>query len=136
MLIKKYKLFLENKEKINVEDVYLFFMDIVDMKDEYYKIRSSNADFKKIFDIKYSLTRSGNFVIHIFCDNLYPYYIMDKIKEDIKPRLESYGYKIVSIKNIKTDKTIRKELPVSGRDETATVFDPMHRIEVTVKKLI
>jgi hypothetical protein len=135
MIIKKYNFFLESSNNEELEDIYSFFLDIVDMKYNYYQIRNGNGDqYKIVYDVEYKITESGNYIINIYCDYLYHYSIEEMIKNDIKPRLKEFNYNIHSIKTEITKKIVMKTLPVHDRDYFYRDFDPIYKIAVLIKK--
>jgi len=135
MVIKKYGLFLENTKEENLKDIPNFFLEIEDMKYDFYEIKNGNGEsYKKVHDIKYKITDSGNYTVNIYCDYLYHHLIQNIVRDEIEPKLKEFGYKVASIRKEKTSITVRKEVPISGKDYFSTVYDHIYKVSVLIKK--
>jgi hypothetical protein len=132
MKIKTFKLF-ENFSESEIEMIRTLFIDLFDLEHETFQIRSDTSEtkYQKVFRSDWEITKTGNFIIRIYCDFLMNYAIENEIKQDIIPRLKSMGYK-ASVKNEKTSEYFSKKLPTSTGGY-AYVSDPVHRISVLVK---
>lgn len=130
MKIKKFENFQE--EYLEIEDL---FIDIKDLIHDTYQIRGDNRvldkRYQKVLRTESKFSKNGNFIFVIYCDYLYNYQIENQIRGEIVPRIKSLGYSVI-IANTKTSETIYKILPTSSGG-THPVFDPVHRITVTVK---
>jgi hypothetical protein len=116
MLIKKFKLFLENKlDKDDLDDVLDLFIEISDLENSTFQIRNSDGTkYKKVHRINGNITKKGNIVINVYCDYLYNYAIKNQIKDDIIPRLSEYGWKLISIKTSDSGDFIIHKIPTSS----------------------
>jgi hypothetical protein len=130
MKIKKFENFKE--EFLEIEDL---FIDIKDLKHDSFQIRGDNRvldkKYGKVLRTESKVSRNGNFIFIVYCDYLYNHSIENEIRREIVPRIKSLGYS-VTINNVKTSETVCKIVPTSSGG-TGTVFDPVHRISVTVK---
>jgi hypothetical protein len=44
------------------------------------------------------------------------------------------GYRVINMKSIDTGEQIKKKIPIHGKDELATVYDPLIKISVLITK--
>ena len=135
MKIKRFEVF-EKFTQDEADELKSLFYSIIDTVGDTYQVRSDDKILddrhQKILRYDTEITKSGNFIIRIYCDYLWRYQIEKEIREDIIPRIKSLDYK-VSIKMEETSERIYRKVPVHGTDRTSIVSDPVVRISVLVK---
>lgn len=119
--------YFENFNNSVVQEELENIMDYFDELKDYI-----SPDEYKIYKIEKSITPNDNFLILIYCDFDFNYLVEKKLKEQILPRINRSGYKIISTYNFKSGEKVFKNILNPETNRTTIVGKPEYVWQILI----